>query len=124
MLAALPSSVGTGWGRAGGGPPAGGSNPLPAPLSLRAACQRARTPSEPPRNRTWWEQVPGCGQQPSCPAGPVQSLLSFRAVLPLNGPAWGCRWGPTRELSAHTVPGSFQAHPGPSVWDFSQPCKH
>ena len=114
--------LGAGWGS----PPAGSSPdplpPPPCPSLPQGSLSTGQDPQRVPQKQGL--AVVSTGTTGSCLGGPLRSVLSFRAILPLSGQAWGRRWGPTRELSAYTVPGSFQAHPGPFVWGFLQLCKH
>lgn len=122
MLAPLALQLG---GRAGAAPLLAAltpSLPPPCPSLPQGSLSTGQDPQRVPQKQGL--AVVSTGTTGSCLGDPLQSVLSFRAVLPLSGQAWGRRWGPTRELLAYTVPGSFQAHPGPSVWGFLQLCKH
>lgn len=123
-LAPLPSSVGARRGRAGA------AHPLVAPtpsLPLSPSGQPANgpgPPASPPETgpgRSMCQAAVCMGTAGSCPAGPVQSFLS-QGRPALEWTALGLQAGPHQgALSSHCAR-LFPAHPGPSVWDFSQPC--
>lgn len=91
-------------------------SPLPAPFSLRAACQQARTPSEPPRSRAWQEHTPGCAQHgnrrelPGWPP-PVRLVLQGRPALGWTGlgPQAGPHQGALGSHCARLCPGPPRA---------------
>ena len=103
-------------GRAGGGPGAGrGSHPLAAPthsMPLSPSGQPANGPG-PPASPP--ETGPGGS---TCQA----AVIPVRQGCPaLESTGLGLQVGPTRELSAHTVPGSFQSIQGLPSGTFHSP---